>query len=80
MPNFLDTLRSDNNDPMRQISFLPDSAQRANYGTKRFGKPRQNLLHYTKKHFYEHILRQYDYNESQSIDQRVYEAAVNSQF
>jgi hypothetical protein len=73
-------LRSDSSDPMRQISFLPVSAQRADYGTKRVGKPRQNWLHHTKKHVYEHILRHYDYNESQIVDQRVYEAAVNRQF
>ena len=62
-------LRSDSSDPMRQIFFLPVSAQRA-----------QNWLHHTKKHVYEHILRHYDYNESQIVDQRVYEAAVNRQF
>ena len=45
------TLRSDSSDPMRQISFLPVSAQRADYGTKRVGKPSQNWLHHTKNMF-----------------------------
>ena len=44
-------LRSDSSDPMRQISFLPVSARRADYGTKRVGKPRQNWLHHTKNMF-----------------------------
>ena len=73
-------LRSNGNDPMRQISFLPDSAHRVEYGTKRVGKPRQNWLHHTKKYVYENILGHYDYGETQMNDQRVYEAAVSRQF
>ena len=49
-------LRSNGNDPMRQISFLPDSAHRAEYGTKRVGKPRQNLAaSYQKVCLWKHI-------------------------
>ena len=73
-------LRSNGNDPMRQISFLPDSAHRVEYGTKRVGKPRQNWLHHTKKYVYENILGHYDYGETHMNDQRVYEAAVSRQF
>lgn len=73
-------LRSNGDDPMRQISFLPDSAHRVEYGTKRVGKPRQNWLHHTKKYVYENILGHYDYGETQMNDQRVYEAAVSRQF
>ena len=51
---------------MRQISCLPDSAHRVEYGTKRVGKPRQNWLHHTKKYVYENILGHYDYGETQS--------------
>ena len=73
-------LRSNGNDPMRQISFLPDSAHKVEYGTKRVGKPRQNWLHHTKKYVYENILGHYDYGETHMNDQRVYEAAVSRQF
>ena len=72
-------LRSNGNDPMRQISFLPDSAHRVEYGTKRVGKPRQNWLQHTKKYVYENILGHYDYGETHMNDQRVYEAAVSRQ-
>ena len=49
-------LRSNGNDPMRQISFLPDSAHRVEYGTKRVGKPRQKLAaSYQKVCLWKHI-------------------------
>lgn len=56
---------------MRQVSFLPDSAQRADCDTKRVGTPRQNWLRHTKKHVYEHALRHYDYSETQVHDQKI---------
>ena len=37
-----DILRTNADDPLRQVSFLPDSAHRLDYGKKRVGKPRQN--------------------------------------
>ena len=73
-------LRSNNSDPMRQISFLPDSAQRTDYGIKRVGKPRQNWLHHTKKYVYENVLGHYEYSETQVNDQKVLEAAIRRQF
>ena len=73
-------LRSNNSDPMRQISFLPDSAQRTDYGIKRVGKPRQNWLHHKKKYVYENVLGHYEYSETQVNDQKVLEAAIRRQF
>ena len=49
-------LRSNSDDSLRQISFLPQSAMRVEYGKRRCGRPRQNWLHTTKKHVYEHTL------------------------
>ena len=46
-------LRSGNEDPMRQIPFLPDTACRIDYGKCRCGRPRQNWLHFAKKFVYE---------------------------
>ena len=40
-------LRSTNSDPLRQVSFMPNSASRIDYGKKRVGKPRQTWLHHT---------------------------------
>ena len=41
--------RTTQQDPLRQISFQPNSVNRVPYGKKRHGRPRQNWLHYTKK-------------------------------
>ena len=41
-------LRSANDDPLRQLSFMPYSATRIDYGKRRRGHPRQNWLHFTK--------------------------------
>ena len=67
-------------DPMRQISFQPYSAVRPQYGRKRVGRPKQNWLHYAKKHTFEHILRGYDYLESPDEDAPIYNAAINRTF
>lgn len=44
-------IRAHDSDPLRQISFQPNSASRVKYGKKRCGRPRQNWLHYTKNMF-----------------------------
>ena len=44
--------RTTQQDPLRQISFQPNSVNRVPYGKKRHGRPRQNWLHYTKKQKY----------------------------
>ena len=67
-------------DPMRQISFQPYSAVLPQYGRKRVGRPKQNWLHYAKKHTFEHILRGYDYLESPDEDAPIYNAAINRTF
>ena len=73
-------LRAGPEDPMRQISFQPYSAVRPQYGRKRVGRPKQNWLHYAKKHTFEHILLGYDYLESPDEDARIYNAAINRTF
>ena len=73
-------LRASHDDPMRQISFQPDCAIRVSYGKKRVGRPRQNWLHYAKKHTFEHILGGYDYTETVAEDSRIYDAALTRTF
>ena len=73
-------LRSNNDDPLRQISFLPLSATRVEYGKRRCGRPRQNWLHTTKKHVYEHTLGHFNYDESMYEDNMIYAAAQRRDF
>ena len=56
-------LRTSIDDPWRQVSFLPDSAHRLDYGKKRVGKPRQNRLYHTKKYVHEHVLNRHLFSE-----------------
>ena len=68
-------VRSNNDDPMRQVSFVDSTASRVDYGTKRVGKPRQNWLHFTKKFAYENVLKHHN-----THDARIYAAALNRNF
>ena len=45
-------IRSDSNDPLRQLTFQAGTCCRVEYGKKRIGKPRQNWIHQTKKYVY----------------------------
>ena len=65
---------------MRQVSFQPKSAYRVQFGKKRVGRPKQNWLHYAKKHTFENILRGYEYKETPDEDERIYNAALNRTF
>ena len=73
-------LRTSQGDPMRQVSFQPNSAYRVQFGKKRVGRPKQNWLHYAKKHTFENILRGYEYTETPDEDERIYNAALNRTF
>jgi hypothetical protein len=74
-----DILRTNADDPLRQVSFLPDSAHRLDYGKKRVGKPRQNWLYHTKKHVHEHVLNRHLYSEIDD-DHGNYTAAMQRLF
>ena len=67
-------LRAPEDDPLRQVSFGPNTANRVNY---RCGRPKQNWLHYAKKTAYEMHLHGSDYTESVEHDFRIYSAALN---
>ena len=67
--------RTTQQDPLRQISFQPNSVNRVPYGKKRHGRPRQNWLHYTKIYIYEEKLHQINYEETVQEDARIFNAA-----
>ena len=73
-------LRSGNEDPTRQISFLPGTACRIDYGKRRCGRPRQNWLHFAKKFVYEQRLSNFNYTGSTIEDEVMYEAAHRRDF
>jgi hypothetical protein len=65
-------LRTDNADPLRQITFQDGTAYSKDYGKKRVGKPRQNWIHQTKKYIYEDVLQFVSYGEAKEEDDRIY--------
>ena len=73
-------LRSNDQDPMRQVSFIPSSALRVDYGKKRVGRPRQNWLMFSKKYAYENKLLRFNYQEEAEQDQYIYSAAQQRHF
>ena len=73
-------MRSDNNDPLREISFQPDSAYRVEYGTKRIGKPRQNWIHQTKKYIYVTKKSLFSYSEDRDEDDKIMKWAQDRDF
>ena len=72
--------RTSQQDPLRQVSFQPDSVNRIQYGKKRHGRPRQNWLHYTKQYIFEEKLQRYNYEESIQDDTHILNAAMARQF
>ena len=62
-------------DPLRQISFQPNSMNRIPYGKKRNGRPRQNWLHHTKKYIYEKKFHCYNYEETILNNMHIYNTA-----
>ena len=64
-------LRTDNEDPLRQVSFQPNTAYRVEYGKKRIGKPKQNWIHQAKKHVYTDMLHLFSYEETNAHDKQL---------
>ena len=73
-------LRTDRDDPLRQISFQPATAYRVLYGKKRVGKPRQNWIHQTKKYVYETVMGHWAYKEEEAQDDRILNYARTRKF
>ena len=64
-------LRTNQEDPLRQITFQQDFAYRVSYGKKRVGKPRQNWIHQTKKYVYETVMGHWAYKEEEAQDDTI---------
>ena len=73
-------LRSTDSDPLRQVSFMPSSATRIEYGKKRVGKPRQTWIHHAKKFVWEETLGRISYEETPVQDNLIYNAGLQRQF
>ena len=73
-------LRAPEDDPLRQVSFEPNSGNRVDYGKLRCGRPKQNWRHFAKKTAYEMHLNGSNYLESVEHDFRIYNAALNREF
>ena len=75
-------MRAPQQDPLRQVSYQPDSAQLFHIGKRRVGGPRQNWLFYTNKFIWEsHMARPFDpYAITNRQNQDIYENAVNRHF
>ena len=50
-------IRTDNNDPLRQVTLKDDTAERPEWGKKRAGKPRQNWIKEAKKDIWTNSLK-----------------------
>ena len=73
-------IRTDNSDPLRQLTFQAGTCCRVEYGKKRIGKPRQNWIHQTKKYVYVNKMQMFSYDESRAQDDQIMNHAVNRNF
>ena len=73
-------MRAENSDPLREVTFQPDSASRVEYGKKRVGKPSLNWIHQTKKYVYVGKQHMFSYDESVSQDKQLLQWARERRF
>ena len=73
-------LRESDEEPTRQVTFLPSSASNIPLGKKRIGKPRQDWIENTKKEVYEKLHPGRVYQQTEEIDNIIYEDAMNRRF
>ena len=69
-------LRSDNGDPLRQVTYMPNSANCYPIGKRRIGGPRQQWRHYTHKYIWENVAgEQTEYENSDRQNQKILQMA-----
>ena len=74
-------IRSNEEDPLSQITLQPNTAERPTLGKRRVGKPRQNWVKQTKKDIWAKTLNKLSpYTETKQQDLEIYNAAINRQF
>ena len=71
------TIRTGNNDPMRMMTYKPDSADPVDYGKKRVGGPKQQWVFQTDNLVYEkQIAYEGSYDSSQNQNNAFYNRAA----
>ena len=69
-------IRTDNNDPLRQVALKDSTAERPDWGKKRAGKPRQNWIKEAKKVIWTNNLKKFEpHNENREQDEYILRAA-----
>ena len=73
-------LRCEDNDPLRRVSYEPNSADTFNVGKRRVGGPRQQWTQYANKYAWENVLRKGRYENSANQNQELLISARNRHF
>ena len=73
-------LRSDNRDPLRKVSYQPDSAETFNVGKRRVGGPRQLSTTYTSKCAWENRLNKGNFENTTRQTTEILQFARSRQF
>ena len=72
-------IRSDDTDPLRQVSYQPASAAPIDIGKRRVGRPRQQWLYHSNSPVHSKF-RHTDYNGYDFQDEAILQAALQRQF
>ena len=73
-------LRCEDNDPLRRVSYEPNSAETFNVGKRRVGGPRQQWTQYANKYAWENVLRKGRYENGANQNQELLISARNRHF
>ena len=69
-------MRTQADDPLRQLTYQPNTATRADIGRRRIGGPRQNWIQHTNKHIWKEFMQKTDhYTEETSQDTQIFNYA-----
>ena len=72
--------RTEDSDPLREITFQPGTTYRVEYGKKRIGKPRQNWIRETKRFIYVDKQGLFSYTEAKREDDQILQWAKDRRF
>ena len=72
--------RTEDSDPLREITFQPGTTYRVEYGKKRIGGPRQNWIKETKKFIYVDKQGLFSYSETKREDDQILQWAKARRF
>ena len=73
-------IRTENHDPLRQVSLKPGTAERPDIGKKRIGGPKQNWTRKTKEHVWNSKLKRNNYEENALQDSELFNLAKDRAF